>query len=488
MKPRYKFQWYQEIYRGTARIHEEARQVARELGIEWVGGRVGLNPGSSSCPGPLPNYVLNAVIAANRVPVYPMRKAGDELREVVKDLYGDEYDAAAANTCEAGMRVVYETLFAPPTFRKGDAYRARFIFPYGEDFDFPGAYGRPFPPRYKNLFVDRSATAGELSVEGKSLTNLDVIFVRLAGVKYEPHGIKFNPVPLMTRMDHARSFERIVKAAERHAAELSGFTMVGYDTPGYGGNEKDEKGVPHLMKLVGQLADEYDVPFVIDAAGSAPVFWPHLKDIGADIMLWSTDKAVRAPISGLIVGKEELMVPVRKALGYGGGRFGEVSSHSKALFSLSDPGRDSVVGLVALLRMLRDHPEKIKRPIDQLHQIVLEEFASFTPHRLRDRLLITKSYPFGGTEVNYEQTWSEEEFGIPIFNAEDMYANTNPIMSALDEMGIYPPPIYSGNMMIAPGLGTLDEEGELLEEPARLAVRGLVKATEIVCRVAGLVD
>lgn len=486
MKPKYKFQWYQQIYTNTPLIHKEARQVAKLIGLDKIRDKVGLYPGSSMCPGPLTKYVMKAVIAANEVPVYPLRKAEDELREVVKDIYGEAYDAAIANTCEAGLRVVYDTLFSPPMMRKGDAYRARFIIPYGEDYEFPAAYGRPFPPRYKNIFVDRTSSGGELGVEAKSLPNLDAIFIRLVGAKYEPHGIKYNPVPLLSKIDHKRSAEKIFKIAERHAQELVGFTAVGYDTPGYGGNQKDEKGVPLLFKYIGQISDDFDVPFVIDAAGSAPVFWPHLRDIGADVMIWSTDKAVRAPISGLIIGTEEVMIPIRKALGLGGGRYGEVSSHSKALYSLSDPGRDSIVGLTALLKVLRDEPEKIMRPIDQMHHIIEEEFSQFRYQRFLPNILLTKSYPYGGTEVNYEQTWTEDEFGIPIFSMEDMFANTNPIMSALDEMGIFPATIYSGSMFITPGLGNLDDNDELMEEPTRMAVRALVKSIEIVCKYAGL--
>lgn len=77
--------------------------------------------------------MLEAIIKANQVPVLPLRKVEDELREVIKDIYGDEYDGAATNTCEAALRVCFEILFAPPTMRKGDAYRGRFIAPYGED-------------------------------------------------------------------------------------------------------------------------------------------------------------------------------------------------------------------------------------------------------------------------------------------------------------------------------------------------------------------
>jgi hypothetical protein len=483
---KYKFQWYQSIYENLYRIHAEARKVVATPALKKISGKVGLYAGSSACPGPLSNEVLKAIAKANRVPVYPLQKVGDELREVVKDLFGDTYDAAVTNTCEAGLRVVFETLFTPPVMRRGEAYRARFIAPYVEDYEFTHAYGRPFPPRYKSLFQDRSASSGELGFEGKSLVNLDALLVRLEGVSYEPHGIKYNPVPLMTRLDHQKSIEKIARVAHRHACELCGFATVSYDTPGYGGNQKDERGVPLILKGLAQLAEDYDLPFVIDSAASAPVFWPPLKDIGASVMLWSADKVLRAPTSGLIVGEEEFMVPVRKALGLGGGRSGGVSSHSKAAASLSDPGRDAVVGLLAALKTLRDAPEKIRQPIDQMHQIIVEEFAAFHPQRLRDQLIITKSYPLGGTEINYAHTWRGDAFGIPIFTAEDIFANTNPFMTAMDAIGIAPPMVYSGNIIITPGLGTLDTDGVLMEEPARLAVRAFVKVMEIVCKYAGL--
>jgi hypothetical protein len=98
---------------------------------------------------------------------------------------------------------------------------------------------------------------------------LDAVFVRLVGARCEPHGIKFNPVPLLSQIDHRKSYERFVQAANRHAAEFAGITAAMYDSPSYGTNEKDDKGVPKLMKLLGQLAREYGVPFIV------PSFPPH---------------------------------------------------------------------------------------------------------------------------------------------------------------------------------------------------------------------
>ncbi|MFW9991868.1 MAG: hypothetical protein ACFFD4_07390 [Candidatus Odinarchaeota archaeon] len=489
MKARYRYQFYQEINDSFPRIRENARKVAKELGLDKVkAGSFGLYPGSSSCPGPLPNYVLEEIITANKS-VIPMRKIEDELRNVVKDIYGDEYDSATTNTCEAALRVSFETLMAPPMMRKGDAYRARLIVPYSEDYEYTVSYGRPFPPKYKNIGVDRSITAGELAVEAKCLTNLDSVLVRLVGTKYEVHGIKQNIVPLMTGTDAKKSLEDFEKVAERHVESLTGFATLGYDTTGYGCGEKDRNGIPEIYKGVGKLAAEYDLPYLVDGGGGMPVIGLGSQDVVGDVMMWSMDKAARSPICGLIVGKEEEMIPIRKGLGMGGARYGEISSHGKGRYAFMDAGRDSVVGLTAVLKMLRDNPGKIKKPIDDYHNIIVEEFTSLEPERFREKLIIEKSYTMGGTELNYEKTWEDEEFGIPIFTLEDLWANTNPMIQALDEMGVGTgATIYSGNVFLTPGLGTLDEEGELIKENAVLAVKALVKAVEITCKYAGLID
>ncbi len=141
MKSKFKYQWYQEIFNNIPKILEEAKKAGKELGLDKFKNKIGLYPGSSSCPGSLPRYVIDAIIKANKVPILPMRKVEDELREVIKDVYGDDYDGAAVNTCESALRVTLETLFAPPTMRKGDAYRGRYIFPYHEDIEFMASYG-----------------------------------------------------------------------------------------------------------------------------------------------------------------------------------------------------------------------------------------------------------------------------------------------------------------------------------------------------------
>jgi hypothetical protein len=271
MRVKFRFQWYQQIYENFSQIREDARQLAKEIGL-YKGNKdsFGTYPGSSSCPGPLPDYVLDEIVKANKK-VIPMRKVEDDLRSVVKDIYGDNYDVAATNTCEAALRISFETLMAPPIMQTGESYRGRFITPYGEDLEYIAGYGRPFPPRYKNMFVERSVTGGELAVEAKCLPNLDSLIVRLVGTKYEVHGIKQQVIPLMTKTNAEKSVERIEKIAERHVEQLTGFATLGYDTPGYGYSEKDQNGIPILKKGIGKLSEELDLPYLLDGGGGMPV-------------------------------------------------------------------------------------------------------------------------------------------------------------------------------------------------------------------------
>jgi hypothetical protein len=489
MKPKYRYQWYQQIYERTPQILEEASRYGDRLGVKRLGTDIGLYAGSSSRPGNLPNYVLDKIIEANRGGrTLPVRVVEDRLREVVKDIYGDGYDAAAANTCEAALRISLETLCAPPSMRHGDIYRARMLMPYAEDYEWLGGYGRAFPPKYKNLLVDRTIAGGELGVEGKSLANLETLYVRMAGAKYESHGIRYNPTSLLTEVDARKTRENVQKLASRHSAYLAGIAAIGYDTPSYGHGELDSDGTPLLLQMLGKVARDFDVPYIVDTGGSIPFIGMDPRHIDCDIITYSMDKPGRAPATGLILGRDEAINPIRKGMGLGGQRYGEVSSHGKAVYTYSDPGRDALVGLVAYLQVLRDQPQLVTDPIDRYHDIILEEFQALEPSRFREQLIFTKTYQLGGTEVNYERTWTGGDFGIPIFTLEDLWANTNPIVSAQVEMGVEPATIYSGKIFLSPGLGTLDEDGQLIEEYARLGARSLVKALEIVCKHAGLAD
>ncbi len=483
-----KYQWYQKIYEKTADIVREAREFGEKLGLGKLKDDIGMYAGSSSRPGNLPKYVLDEIIKANTTgKVVPLRNLEDQLRDVVKSVYGDEYDAVAANTCEACIRIALSTLFQPPTMRLGDAYRSRVIMPYAEDIEWVGGYGRFFPPKYKNLLVDRTVAAGELGVEGKSLFNLDIVLVKLAGATYDCHGVRWNPTPLLTQVDAGKSLDRLARTAERQARDLAGFAAVGYDTPSYGHGELDENGTPVFLKGMASLAEEYDVPFMVDVGSSIPFVGADPRKMGCDVITYSMDKAGRAPCSGLMIGREEAMSQIRKGMGLGGQRFGELSSHGKAVYTFADPGRDTVAGLVAYLRTLRDHSRLVTDPIDRYHEILVEEFEAVEPEWVREKLLFVKTYQLGGTEINYERTWDDRQ-GMPIYTLEDLWADTNPVVLAQLAMGVEPATIYAGKMFIGPGLGTLDNDGNLIEEYARLSAKSLVAAVNIVNKYAGLME
>ena len=482
---RFRHHFYQSLLASIPEMESEGRAWAADQGYDVMTGRYGTYQGSSSIPARLPDYVLDAIVAANAGEVVPARRYADAIRDRVKAVYGDDWDVAVTNTAEAALRVTYETLFAPPVLRRGDQYRARVLQVLGEDFEWGGGYGRSFPPRYKNLAVDRTATGGELGIEGKSIANLDTLFVRGAGVRYEIHGSKPAMVPLMGNLDVGTTLAGLAKAADRHAAFLTGVHAVGYDTPGWGLGEKDPDGHPRLLKGMAAIARDHGVPFVVDCASCLPFVGMDPRVIGADIMIYSMDKAGRAPISGLIIGRAEVMSPIRKGMGWDGPRTGGVSSYSKGAFSAHDPGRDSLVGLDAFLKVLHEEPARVTAAVDGMDAILREEMAGF-PARFRNAIRITKSLHMGGLELNYADTWADNDLGLPLYGLEDLYANTNAMDAVLVAMGQSPATIYSGNVLIGPGLGMTDRQGQLIPEVARAALRGLVKSFDIVARHGGL--
>jgi hypothetical protein len=188
----------------------------------------------------------------------------------------------------------------------------------------------------------------------------------------------------------------------------------------------------------------------------------------------------------LIIGKEALLVDIRRALGVHGDRWGTGTSHGKAAYVTVDPGKEALVGVIASLKVLRDHPERLKEPVDQLYQITKEEFAKIN-EKIRDDFLITKSYNSGAVEINYEKSWQKGGLGIPIFSIEDMYSGTNIFQSGTAQMGIIATIAYDGNIFVSPGLGTTDNDGNLIEERARWAIQGMVRLIEITCKYAGII-
>lgn len=488
MAARFRFQFYQQLQDKLPWIRAQAQAAGRKLGLDKMKDEVGLYPGASSCPGVLPSFVLDPIVQSNHGKIQPVAHYQAELRALVKEIWGDQWDGLALNSCESVLRLVNEVAFAPPTLRKGEAYRARVLMPFNEDYEYLGSYGRPFPPLYKGLTADRSVSAGELAVEGKSLVNLDTLYAKYAGARYEVHGIRSSVVPMLYDVEVAGSMAKFRALAERHGTMLTGFQSIGYDTPGYGHHEKNAAGAPAMLHATSGLARDFDLPHFVDCGGGLPVLGYGPEDVDATYMSWSMDKAGRAMVSGLLVGKEEAMLPLRRAAGIAGQRTGGQVSHGKALYAFADPGRDALISLIAYLRVLKDRPHFVTEPIDRFHAIIEECLKDFRHKGMARDIRLTRSYAWGGTELNYELTWKDRQFGIPISTLEDFFSDTNPIVTANEEMGVSPATVYSGNMFVTPGLGTLDADGQLIEERAWLAAKALVTSMEIVCEAAGVGD
>ena len=201
MSHKYRFQLYKELHQKMPAIYAEAKKFADDIGITpEMKGKVGLTGAVSSCHALLSREVSEAIEAASRK-VIENKFLIEEIREIVKDVYGDGYDAAPTNTCEAALWTSFDCLASPPMTGRGDNYRARYLAPFERHLHHHGGYGRPFPPRYKDLFADRGVTAGELGFSGKRLDNTDAVFVPMEGAKYEIHGIKQHPALLLANYD-----------------------------------------------------------------------------------------------------------------------------------------------------------------------------------------------------------------------------------------------------------------------------------------------
>ena len=484
-KFQYKYQMYKHLQANINSIFADARKAAEDIGIPAEKkGALGLTGAISGCPAPLRKDIMEAS-EKGAVKVIPLSSLVEEIRELVKSVYGDGFDVAPVATCEAGMWLSFDVLFTPPMMGRGDNYRARYIAPYEKHMHHQAGYGRPFPGKYKDFLADRGATAGELGFYGKRQNNLDTIIVPLEGANYDVHGIKHHPAPLLTGVDPDASFDTLKKTAERHASMLTGITSLGYETPGYGYAAKDSDGIPKLQKYYAKLAKDFNIPYVVDNAWGLPFVGFDPVKTGADVVVYSMDKATGAATSGLIIGKEDHMVPIRRAMGMHGDRWGSLASYGKAAYVTFDPGKEALLTQIQALKVLRDNPEVLTAPVDDLFLLVRDEFSRL-PAELQDGILISKSYNSTAVEVNYEGTWKNGKMGIPIFTIEDMYANSNIFQTGLNHMGVIPTVAYDANIYISPGLGTTDENGALLEEETRWCLRSLVKLIEITCGYAGI--
>lgn len=484
---KFKMDMYRHLAETRQQLYAEAKKIPGQIGMpQDMLGKVGLTGTVSENHGLLRHDISRAMEDGARKPM-SNASLDQEVRKMVKSYYGDEYDAVTASTCEALLYVSFDTLAAPAIAGRGDCYRARYIAPYERHLHHQGGYGRPFPPKYKDLFADRGVTAGELGQMGKRLANLDTVIVPLEGASYACHGINYHPCVLLLHTDAKASAEALAREARKNQELLTAFSSLGYTLPGYGTMEKDANGVPLLHKAIADLARSYNVPYIVDNAAGLPFNCTDIRHLGADLMLFSMDKSSGGPTAGLAIGTEEIIVPLSRGLGMHGHRFGTPVSHGKAAYVGVDPGKEALLGVLATLKVLMENGDQYRKAADTWYDIVTEEFDKIDAG-LREGLVINKDYSSCGVEVNYENTWAEGKMGLPIFSIEDMYSGTSLLQSGMKQMGIIPCISYDANIRMSPGLGTVDADGNLLEEPTRYMVRALVKFVELLARHSGVMD
>jgi hypothetical protein len=477
----YRIDYYQRLREHIPDILADADRLAAELAIPTERrGSIGISGANSSCPARLNDKVVKAIAQASARTV-PLSRLGDELRRLIKSVYGDAYDAALAANSEAGLWVSFNALITPPLMGHGEPYRVRYIVPYERHIEHHGSYGRPVPARHKDIFADRGATAGELGLLGRRQELLDTVIVKLPGARYEVHGIKSYVCPLLLEVDAEAAAAAIRRAAERQGPWLGGFASLAYDTPGYGYGTRDMDGAPLLQRRIGQIAQDHGLPYIADNASGMPILGTDIRKIGADIMIFSMDKLAGGPCAGLIVGREEAMVGVRRALGIHSERFGTLSAHGKGGFVAADPGKEALAGTIAALHLLRDAPEIITKPIDLLFDIVRDVYSAYAD-QIGGGIEITQSVNAGGVEVNYQRTWDGGAFGIPIFSHEDRIAGSNVLNAIINRLGVMPSVADDASTVITPGIGTLTGEGRLIEEAARDVARALFASLALLKR------
>ena len=485
-KYRFKHEMYTDLQKKAPQIYEDFKKKASALNItDEEKYSLGLTGAISQCHGALREDVEEEMVKMGRK-VVPCTVLAHELRGIIKSYYGDEYDCCPVNTCEASLWVTFDTLVTPPWSGRGDNYRCRYIAPYERHIHHQGGYGRPFPPKYKDIFADRGCTSGELGFQGKRQDNLDVVFTPLEGARYEVHGIRHAVCPLLMNVDAEKSLKTIAKNAERHAELLTAFASLGYTSPGYGYGDQDEEGTPKIQKGLAKLASEYNIPYIIDNAWGVPFVGNDIRKNGADVMLYSMDKASGSPTVGLIIGKEEPVTQLRRALGMHGARSGSTASYGKAAYVTVDPGKESLSGLMAALRALLKKPELVTKPVDDFYNITMEELEKL-PEPIRKYLVVNKDYNSAAVEINYQKAWEEDGLGYPIFSIEDMYAGSNILQEGMKKVGIFPTIMYDANIFLSPGLGNLDSKGEVIEEKVRKMIKAMVMLMETVGEYAGVI-
>jgi hypothetical protein len=402
-----------------------------------------------------------------------------EMREIVKDVYGDAYDACPASSVDAAMWMVCRTVLDPSRRTSGRELRASYLMPWEKWTSKLSSFGCVHPPRYEGLLWDESRWAG---LSPQRIENLDAVVVPLQGAVYANHGIAYTRIPFLTEVIPESSIEVMAVTAEAHIRSLVGFFSQGYDTPGLAGGIRDESGIPALQLGLGQLASEFDVPYVVDSGHSLPLLSTGgiLPDSSITVYRLGPDLGSQSP--AIIIGQEDLVTPLLKQAGLH--RTPPLLSYAArgAPFASCVPVPGILWSQVQLLRLLKERAQRFSEPVNDLSSIVFTALDQ-CPARIKEELRVTASYGMMAVELNYEDTW-RHGIGLPVFTEQDTRSGTNLLQLGLDLMGAKGVWVHDASVYLSAAWGDL-QDPSLDQDEATYAARCVALLLDILSRHSG---
>ena len=466
MPAKYRFRMYERLASEAPAILEEVRIAATELGL--LDGRKNVNPpGADSLP--RPNLASE--------PQDP-RETVNRMREVVKGSLGDSLDCCPVSSPAAALWLVRAVALGGTSGRRALELPWRCLMPRQKCLGLL-AGADPFPPKYQSLVVGfrSGGPTSDLPASPLASPSFQPVVVPLEGATYACHGPTSSPVSLLAAVRPVPSLEVIATTAETHAPYLAGFIVQGASTPGCGFGERDEKGIHALEKGLSEMAAEFDVPLIIDESFGLPFLSP---DPGGSCSRATVFGHPALGGLGLVIGTEDLVVPMLKELGYipgPAGLSGAVGSPPALL-----PSPSGLSPVLDLLADLSASPERYRRALDHLGGLVTEELDALA-RDFKEKLRVRKETGSLSVEINYEDTW-EGQLGFPIFSTVDTERGLNLMELGRAAMGITMASVLEASITASlpsdgPGSFALDEER------ARLELQGLVRLMEIMGKRSG---
>ncbi len=467
----YRFRMYEHLGKCAGEILAEAQEAAGDLKPpgsheEHSGPEASIPPARRRDPNDIPLQMLV-----------------DEMRQIVKDVYGDAYDACPVSSVDDAMWMACRTALAPSTRGSGRKYRARYLMPWEKRASRLASFGYLYPPKYERLLWDESPEYhGNLP---ERMENLDAVVVPLEGAIYTNHGIAYARIPFLTGVHPEPSLEVMAATADVHAESLAGFVSLGYDTPGLSGGIQDECGVPALQSGLGQLASEFNVPYVVDSGHSLPLLGTGKGVSGASATIYRLGPDMGPQSPAIIIGPEEMVTLLRKEAGLH--RTPPLLGYAArgAPFAACVPPPSVLSGQARLLRLLKERAPRFAEPVNDLSAIVVSAL-DHSPAKIKDGLRVTASYGMMAVELNYEDTWIED-MGLPVFTEKDTRSGTNLLQLGLDLMGAKGVYVLDASIYFSAAWGDL-QDPSLDEDKATYAARCAAHLLEILGHHSGFLQ